>query len=253
MQSSVLTVCRLCAKEAELVDSHIYPAWFIKDHLQPGNGVPFLISSTQGVFPKKFPKGISEELLCRVCDNSLIGGIEGKACTAYRRMKEWFVETALFPNSEFRVPLRYAEDIHLFALSLVFRALSSTNDFFRLLRDCPNSGEVAARIGAEIISRNVSRQMLVVFRRDMTDLQLIISPECVMNGESIGCLIRFGHWNFFVHLAGPVFAGWSSFEYTDANEWRMYSHETSQDLEIAREIAIKANSHRTQKDRRRKL
>jgi hypothetical protein len=87
----------------------------------------------------------------------------------------------------------------------------------------------------------------------MTDLQLIISPECVMDGESIGCLIRFGHWNFFVHLVGPVFASWSSVEYTDANEWRMYPHETSQDLEIAREIAIKANSHRTQKYRRRKL
>ena len=252
MQCNDLTVCRLCANPSKLVDSHIYPAWFIKDHLQPKNGVPFLISSNQGAYPKKFPKGISEELLCRDCDNRIIGGIEDKACTTYRRMKAWFVETAMFPGWEFSVPLQYAEDIHLFALSLVFRALSSTNEFFRLLKNCPNSGEVAARIGGEIRSRNVSRQTLVVFRKDMTDLQLIISPECFVDGESIGCLVRFGHWNFFVHLAGPAFANWSSIEYSDAKEWRMYSYETSQDMDIAREIAIKANSYRIKKDGRRK-
>jgi hypothetical protein len=245
------TFCRLCGREGELVDSHIYPHWFIKDHLQPENGVPFVISSTPGSFPKRAPKGFSEDLLCSDCDNRVIGSLETKASEVYRSMKAWFSETTFIPNWEFRVPLRRGEDVFLFSLSLVFRAMVSANSFFRLLKDCPNCHEVASKIGTEILERNFNRQMLMVFRRDMTDVQVVISPECVVQGESVGCLIRFGHWNIFVHLCGPVFPGWALAAYSDAKHWSMYSHESRQDLEIAREIAM-TNPHLVPRIRRGK-
>lgn len=158
------SICRLCRKECKLVDSHIYPLWFIKDHLQSRDGPPHLISSSPGVFRKRLPKGFSERILCSDCDNRRIGGIEGTASKLYRQMKRADAGFCLIPALGYYIPLRHAEDVHHFALSLVFRMLVSRNDFFRLLKHCPDGDAVASRIGEEILSRTVSRQMIAVFR-----------------------------------------------------------------------------------------
>lgn len=63
--------CRLCRQEAELVDSHVIPKFQYKS-LKEKEGHFYVISTDSEKKTKKEQKGLTEHLLCAVCDNHRI-------------------------------------------------------------------------------------------------------------------------------------------------------------------------------------
>lgn len=60
--------CRLCHQDTRLVDSHIVPDFHFKS-LRRKDGFFYNVSSDPKRKDKKVQKGITEHLLCAICDN----------------------------------------------------------------------------------------------------------------------------------------------------------------------------------------
>lgn len=64
-------ICRLCLHEAELIDSHIIPKFFYKT--LKAEDVAFTVTTPDPLSPEmKEQKGLTENLLCKKCDNVIL-------------------------------------------------------------------------------------------------------------------------------------------------------------------------------------
>ncbi len=70
--------CALCLNNTDLVKSHIYPEFQYKPLYDAANKY-FQISTNKSKPIKQKSKGIYEYLLCKNCDNNIIGGYEDHA------------------------------------------------------------------------------------------------------------------------------------------------------------------------------
>jgi hypothetical protein len=123
-------VCRFCKRERKLIKAHIIPAAFF-DPLRDGKRAPEIHSNTEGVPKKRTPTGIYDpEILCSECD--------GKFSVWEQHAKD-----VLLANFSIAQPITdkgktlgykiedfdYAK-LKLFVLSVVWRASTSSQDFY---------------------------------------------------------------------------------------------------------------------------
>jgi hypothetical protein len=73
-----MAICKLCNTEKTLIDSHIFPE-FMYDPMYDENHQFKILSNKTGEVIKEPKKGIYEKLLCKKCDNEIIGKYEDHA------------------------------------------------------------------------------------------------------------------------------------------------------------------------------
>ena len=73
-----MALCNLCLENKELVNSHIFPEFMYKPLYDKDHRFNILENSG-GKIKKRLPKGIYEKLLCKECDNNIIGKYESHA------------------------------------------------------------------------------------------------------------------------------------------------------------------------------
>jgi hypothetical protein len=144
----IMSICRLCGKDGELVDSHIIPKAFHRDLKGGSDGAPIIIGTNPLAFPKRNPGGIYEEdLLCRPCEERFGPWDDyGAQCLIQNYARD--VQPLNFNGEElaYKFPTWDEERLRMFALSLLWRAAVTTNETFSAVTLGPHLARLTERI-----------------------------------------------------------------------------------------------------------
>ena len=142
------SICKLCQREQEMINSHIVPK-FLHKKIDPNSNKPFVIYENLTV-SKKNDLGVKEFLLCKNCDNVIISKYE-------KYFNEVWYQNSVLPNV-----LTHKEIIHinidyelffLFHLSIFWRMSVSNHSTYREI-DFGNKHNENIRL--MLLSENIS-------------------------------------------------------------------------------------------------
>ena len=128
-----MPTCKLCGANASLVNAHIIPESFFRS-INRGGGPLQLVSDDPAKHPKRVPIGIYDpELVCNTCEQSFGPWDSYAADLLIARRATAFVPIVtaegLVPPATQAVEFDYLK-LRLFVLSLLWRAASSTHQYF---------------------------------------------------------------------------------------------------------------------------
>lgn len=124
-------ICKLCLKEAALIDAHIIPK-SLYGPMREDSRTPRLYSTENGSFPKKVPAGIYDRgILCADCDRR-IGDWDNYAQQLLLAPLENYGDPVdLRALEAFVIPSIDYTRLKLFFISLIWRAHQATHPFFQ--------------------------------------------------------------------------------------------------------------------------
>jgi len=134
MKNRELSVCKLCANKARLIDAHVIPRSFWEtDAAQPP---PRMVTNIEGLFPKRIPIGVYDEtIVCEPCERSF-GDYDSYAAQLFLRRFNEFEEVGegngrstgyVLGNVDYRL-------LKLFAIAVLWRESVSSHSFFSRVR-----------------------------------------------------------------------------------------------------------------------
>ena len=119
-----MAICKLCLQETELVNSHIIPE-FMYAPLYDEDHRFNILGNNAGNILKRPLKGIYEKLLCKACDNDIIGKYENHASSViFGNSKKEFE----YENTNYGLLIHGIDYVlfKLFQISILWRCAIST-------------------------------------------------------------------------------------------------------------------------------
>jgi len=126
--------CKFCQQDKKLIEAHIIPRSF-HEPLKEGGQTPLIITSKEGVFPKKSPIGIyDKEILCEECERKFSPWDDYGNKFLTQELQE---ERYLINNGEY-LAYNFGQcdyvNLKLFFLSVLWRAAVSKQQLFRQVK-----------------------------------------------------------------------------------------------------------------------
>jgi hypothetical protein len=124
-------ICRLCGRDAQLIDAHVIPRPFFGE-VDGGKQRVKVLANRPGEYPKRLPIGFYDpELLCANCDNEVLGQWDEYGVQVLLQERELLVPqpNAAAPVAFLRQDYDYTR-LKLFFLSVLWRANESSLPFF---------------------------------------------------------------------------------------------------------------------------
>ncbi|MBU2551306.1 MAG: hypothetical protein KKB20_23030 [Proteobacteria bacterium] len=131
-KSDKIASCRLCGRNEPLVNSHIIPRFFFRE-MTDDKGQPFryhIVHAGPDPSIKSGQGGIKEPLLCKDCDNKVIGSWETYASQVIFSGLPSTALDEVFPNTYKLTGIDYNK-FKLFQLSLLWRSSITNREGFR--------------------------------------------------------------------------------------------------------------------------
>lgn len=126
--------CKMCDEEKKLIQAHIIPRSFHEPLKQSGQ-IPIIITSKEGVYPKRSQTGIYDtEILCEDCEKLFSPWDDYGNKFLFQELED---SNYIVSNGE-RIAYNYGlcdyEKLKLFFISMLWRASVSKQDMFSSVR-----------------------------------------------------------------------------------------------------------------------
>ena len=135
-----MSICKLCNKDKELVNSHILPEFLYKPLYDEEHEFN-LISVKDGKITQKLNKGVYEKLLCQHCDNIIIGEYEDHAAKVLFGDGKKEIEIIKTKFGHLIRGLDYRL-FKLFQISLIWRISLTTRQEFKKINLGPHQNKM---------------------------------------------------------------------------------------------------------------